>query len=451
MSLFPPPPLYEGNGEADWNSPPPKVSSIQARLDDYATAIQERIVDPKKICKLARRGVPEKYRADYWKVMIGILPPLRDSWESVRQQKSAEYREIVQSVLTLDANGNVQLGQDLHRIDVDIPRTMPSLHFFAHDEQVLVEGTPVSFSQPQHALRRILHTCSRVNRGFGYVQGMNELVGHFLFTYAEGKISLLTPEVESDAFFSFQALLTFLGDNFCRSLDFDKDTGVMSTLRTFDGLFSFCDPELHQHVEHALMVKSEFYAFRWMTLMLTQEFLTPDVLRLWDFLFSFGSNMSTALLYSSVAMLIFAREELLEMEGLGQALPFLQQYPPVDMDALLRVAQELFDEYGLERVRIVRGEVVSPASSSPSSPSGRGSAGKVGGQGSGDRSAAKVKEEVTQKLSGWMTSIKGWGRSLSTQLSSAAAGSGKEAGSSQTSEKQEGSESATDSSEQASP
>ena len=420
MSLFPPPALYEGDNEQSW-SEPPKYSTIQARMDDYATAIQERIIDPKKICKLARRGVPEKYRADYWKIMIGILPPLRETWESVRAKKCAEYQEIVRSVLTLDADGNVELGQDQHRIDVDIPRTMPSLHFFAHDEQVLVEGTPVAFSLPQHSLRRILHTCSRVNRGFGYVQGMNELVGHFLFTYADGKASQLTPEVESDAFFSFQALLTFLGDNFCRSLDFDKDTGVMSMLRTFDGLFAFCDPELHDHVETTLMVRSEFYAFRWMTLMLTQEFLTPDVLRLWDYLFSFGSNMSTALLYSAIAMLIFARDDLLAMESLGQALPFLQQYPPVDMDALLRVAQELFDEYGMERVRIVRGEVISPTSSSPTSPSGKAS--KGGEPGSGDRSAAKVKEEVTQKLNGWMSSIKGWGKSLSTHLNSASSNS----------------------------
>ena len=214
--------------------------------------------------------------------MIGILRR-SEKHGSRYGQRSAEYQKCA---VCPDAGCRRQCRAwpDQHRIDVDIPRTMPSLHFFAHDEQVLVEGTPVAFSLPQHSLRRILHTCSRVNRGFGYVQGMNELVGHFLFPYADGKASQLTPEVESDAFFSFQALLTFLGDNFCRSLDFDKDTGVMSMLRTFDGLFAFCDPELHDHVETTLMVRSEFYAFRWMTLMLTQEFLTPDVLRL-DYLF----------------------------------------------------------------------------------------------------------------------------------------------------------------------
>ena len=115
--------------------------------------------------------------------------------------------------------------------------------------------------------------------------------------------------------------------------------------------------------------------------------------------------------------MLILRERTSGDGGSWSALPFLQQYPPVDMDALLRVAQELFDEYGMERVRIVRGEVISPTSSSPTSPSGKAS--KGGEPGSGDRSAAKVKEEVTQKLNGWMSSIKGWGKSLSTHLNSA--------------------------------
>jgi len=397
---FPPPPLFENEQESGWNSDP--TSPAAARADASIRVIHEPIIDLKQVCRIARRGVSEKLRADYWRVMIGYLPPTREEWESLRQRKAAEYMDIVRSVCKMDSDGFTILpGKDVHRVDVDIPRTMPSLHFFGCDEVEIVDGTPVSFSATQQSLRRILHTLARVNKGFGYVQGMNELVGHLLFTFAEGKASLVTLEVEGDTFFCFQSMLSILGDNFCRSLDFDRETGVTSTMRTFDRLFEFCDPELWEHVTHTMQVRPEFYAFRWLTLLFTQEFLVPDVLRIWDYLFSFGPNMSAALFFCAIAMLIHQREELLAMNNMSQSLPFLQNYPPVDVEELLQLAQKLMDEYGIEKIRKLKDADNSEAGSSGgNSPTAAGA-------------PSPLMEGVGQKFGSLMSTMKGWGKSLS--------------------------------------
>ena len=43
-------------------------------------------------------------------------------------------------------------------------------------------------------------------------------------------------------------------------------------------------------------IKPQFFAFRWLTLLLSQEFLLPDVIRIWDSLFADGNRFDFLLL-----------------------------------------------------------------------------------------------------------------------------------------------------------
>ncbi|CAF4351510.1 unnamed protein product, partial [Rotaria magnacalcarata] len=54
-----------------------------------------------------------------------------------------------------------------------------------------------------------------------------------------------------------------------------------------------------------------FYAFRWLTLLLSQEFHLPDVLRIWDSLFVDHEKYLDFLLYICCAMVILQRDQLL--------------------------------------------------------------------------------------------------------------------------------------------
>jgi hypothetical protein len=59
-------------------------------------------------------------------------------------------------------------------------------------------------------------------------------------------------------------------------------------------------------------VNPQFYAFRWITLLLTQEFSFPDAARLWDTLFADPAGRSDCLLRVCVAMLLNVRAQLLQ-------------------------------------------------------------------------------------------------------------------------------------------
>lgn len=62
-------------------------------------------------------------------------------------------------------------------------------------------------------------------------------------------------------------------------------------------------------------VNPQFYAFRWITLLLTQEFSFPDSLRLWDTLLADPAGRTDCLLRLCVAMLLNVREELMQASG----------------------------------------------------------------------------------------------------------------------------------------
>ena len=69
----------------------------------------------------------------------------------------------------------------------------------------------------------------------------------------------------------------------------------------------------------------QFYAFRWITLLLTQEFSCPDVVRLWDTMLSDLAGRSDCLLRICVAMLLNLRQELLQVRirwGITQGYSF---------------------------------------------------------------------------------------------------------------------------------
>jgi hypothetical protein len=63
-------------------------------------------------------------------------------------------------------------------------------------------------------------------------------------------------------------------------------------------------PELWQNLEDKQM-DPQFYSFRWLTLLLSQEFELPDIFRLWDSFFA-DPNRFEFMSYFCCAMLVYA-------------------------------------------------------------------------------------------------------------------------------------------------
>ncbi|CAI0436848.1 unnamed protein product [Linum tenue] len=224
-----------------------------------------------------------------------------------------------------------QDSEIIEQIDRDVKRTHPDLHFFCGDS---------SFANSnQEALKSILVVFAKLNPGIRYVQGMNEILAPLYYVFKSDPDEEMAACAEADTFFCFVELLSGFRDNFCQQLD-NSVVGIRSTITKLSQLLKEHDEELWRHLEITAKVNPQFYAFRWITLLLTQEFNFADSLHIWDTLLSDPEGPQETLLRICCAMLILIRRRLLAGD-FTTILKLLQNYPPTNIRHLLYVANKL--------------------------------------------------------------------------------------------------------------
>jgi len=176
-----------------------------------------------------------------------------------------------------------------------------------NDEQPVV---PVGAGEEYHweVIERILFIYAKLNPGIGYIQGMNEICGPLYYVMASNPDAAWNMHSEADTYWCFMMLLAEFRDNFIKTLD-NSDFGIGSLMRRLTRLVRDNDPELHADLEKK-GIKPMFYGFRWLTCLLTQEFPLPDVIRLWDSMFS-KMDRQKYLLGICVGMLLCVRDEVI--------------------------------------------------------------------------------------------------------------------------------------------
>ncbi|CAG5116433.1 unnamed protein product, partial [Candidula unifasciata] len=133
-------------------------------------------------------------------------------------------------------------------------------------------------------VERILFLYAKLNPGLGYVQGMNEILGPIYYTFATDSDQECRKHAEADSFFCFTGLMGEIRDFFIKTLD-DSQCGIGSKMNQLMDMVKEYDRPLWQRLQDQEL-RPQFYAFRWITLLLSQEFQLPEVLRIWDSLFS---------------------------------------------------------------------------------------------------------------------------------------------------------------------
>merc|ERR1712135_201100 len=162
-------------------------------------------------------------------------------------------------------------------------------------------------------VERILFLYAKLNPGQGYVQGMNEIIGPLYYTFATDPDEAWRASAESDTFYCFTNLMSEIRDFFIQSLV----------------------------VSQSLM--PQYYAFRWTTLLLSQEFSLPDTQRLWDALLGHTVRFDF-LVYIQLSMLQCIRPSLMSGD-FASNMKLLQDYPEsVDVATILIKADQIFSE-----------------------------------------------------------------------------------------------------------
>ncbi|KAF6127612.1 TBC1 domain family member 13 [Phyllostomus discolor] len=231
----------------------------------------------------------------------------------------------------------------LLQIDKDVRRLCPDISFFqrATDYPCLLILDPQNeFETLRKRVEQTTLKSQTVARNrSGVTNGMNEIVGPLYYTFATDPNNEWKEHAEADTFFCFTNLMAEIRDNFIKSLD-DSQCGITYKMEKVYSTLKDKDVELYLKLQEQ-NIKPQFFAFRWLTLLLSQEFLLPDVIRIWDSLFADDSRFDFLLLVCC-AMLTLIREQLLEGDFTVN-MRLLQDYPITDVCQILQKAKELQD------------------------------------------------------------------------------------------------------------
>lgn len=186
-------------------------------------------------------------------------------------------------------------------------------------------------------VERILFIYAKTNKGIGYVQGMNEIIGPIYYVFAQNPDTAWKEHAEADTFFCFTALMAEIGDMFTKKLD-RSQAGIGGIMSRLMKLLEKEDAELHKHLV-GVGIDPAFFGFRWLTLLLSQEFLLPEVICIWDTLFA-DERRFKFLIHFCSAMIISIREELLAGD-FSECLKLLQNYPVSDTQKLILRAMHI--------------------------------------------------------------------------------------------------------------
>eukprot|EP00276_Gloeochaete_wittrockiana_P025335 CAMPEP_0184369670 /NCGR_PEP_ID=MMETSP1089-20130417/162375_2 /TAXON_ID=38269 ORGANISM="Gloeochaete wittrockiana, Strain SAG46.84" /NCGR_SAMPLE_ID=MMETSP1089 /ASSEMBLY_ACC=CAM_ASM_000445 /LENGTH=339 /DNA_ID= /DNA_START= /DNA_END= /DNA_ORIENTATION= len=329
----------------------------------YEAAISSK--DFEKIRHLAFEGLPEtgdsSLRAVYWKILLRYLPTEKDKWAAFLTSKRAEYKLLVQCVTVNpsetshpDEKGHFEtVDEDHHplstntsspwsaffkdkelveQINRDVLRTHPDLHMFSQESH-------------RDALKRILLVYAKTSP-VKYVQGMNEILAPIYYVFCSDTKSSTAGDPEADSFFCLVGILADIGDRFSAKMD-SSHVGVKGILLRLSTLLKRADHDLYYHMRR-LKVSIQFFAFRWVTLLLSQELSLPDLLRVWDSVFAADSlaqreDRFEFLLFICCSMIIHVREQLLAGD-FATVIKTLQHYPPIDISIIIHEAVLLRDK-----------------------------------------------------------------------------------------------------------
>ncbi|CAD5229209.1 unnamed protein product [Bursaphelenchus okinawaensis] len=338
--------------------------------------IQNLVIDTNALREACSFGIPDLLRPLCWRLFLGYLPKERQEWHAGLKKQREDYVSLVGNLIEAHIECSEEGPVDhplsdgehsqwakffadndvLIQIDKDVRRLRPEIDFFQRttnypmkEAQKLSkrlntldnDDEPVRIVDGEYhwqVVERILFVYSKVNPGIKYVQGMNEIIGPLYYVFASDPDKEWAECAEADTFYCFQLLMSEIKDNFIKSLD-SSSCGIEWTLAHFSQLFQSVDPELYDHIVLKLDVKPQFYAFRWLSLLLSQEYSLPDLINIWDSVFS-AHNRVEETEYICVAMLCQFRTELLNGD-FSQVVKFLQNYPVIDTNQLINLSWEI--------------------------------------------------------------------------------------------------------------
>lgn len=309
-------------------------------------------IDLEKLRECTMQGLTEKckgLRSVVWRILLGHLPNEPAEWLKFMEKSKKEYeifkKELIvkpqlsptDHPLSQDTqskwNNFFKDKQTSEEILNDIKRTRPEIPFVFSE---IKPGQPETHGE---VLTRILFLYTKLNPGIKYVQGMNEIMMMLYYTIYEDTLIGYEDYIESESFYAFSRIMGEVQNNFIRALD-KTIVGVKMQLDSVSKILKRVCPEVWKNLK-VLKIEYEFFALRWVILLLSQEFNLKDTQKLWDCLLA-DKNRFTMLQYFIVGILVPFQKELQNPE-FSEVMHTLQNAPKTtNIDKLKKIAIEMY-------------------------------------------------------------------------------------------------------------
>lgn len=174
---------------------------------------------------------------------------------------------------------------------------------------------------------------------------MNEVIAvlYYCFWKYGSESVISTQYLESDLFFCFSTLMAELKDGFLRDMD-KEQSGIHGKCRDIEVIVSKVDPEAYGKLRRE-KIETQYYALRWVMLLMCQDFEMPNCIRLWDTLLA-DEKRFDFLNYVCASVVISVHDTIMEGD-FAQIMECLQsqaeQIP--DVSQLLQDAWVLKHKY----------------------------------------------------------------------------------------------------------
>eukprot|EP01062_Namystynia_karyoxenos_P066768 TRINITY_DN60708_c0_g1_i1.p1 TRINITY_DN60708_c0_g1~~TRINITY_DN60708_c0_g1_i1.p1 ORF type:complete len:491 (+),score=121.77 TRINITY_DN60708_c0_g1_i1:157-1473(+) len=307
----------------------------------------------------AWRGVPPQFRADAWRLLVGVAPAegTKERRERELRRKRSEFRDHVRRYHPPTAPP----GGDAEPFPPGLSEEEGRMHRQITKDLVRMGQGLWACTRARQSLHRVLWVWALRHPASGYAQGMHDLAAPFLHVFLDEqcpkptaaqpvgvdrgpvqpvrgwdeRLEGLSDEgeraAEADSYWCFSAILQPVQDLFTFG-----QPGVQQMLRRLSDLCRVVDPELHatvrQHAEDLELHTEgqqwgQWFAYRWMNCLLLREF--PEArselaFRLYDTYLAEGDAFPQLHVHVALAMLLHYRDHICGCSA-TDALMFMQR------------------------------------------------------------------------------------------------------------------------------
>ena len=89
----------------------------------------------------------------------------------------------------------------------------------------------------------------------------------------------------------------------------------------------------------------QYYSFRWLSLLLAQEFGLYDTIKLWDYLLAYDGTKRYFFLYCLCISILKLRKTLIMKNDFIAALPIIQKLRDLDVEQVIKLGLKLYEKY----------------------------------------------------------------------------------------------------------